>query len=246
MQAGENDSIAAPDVLGELEEIAVEQIVRNERNPRQTFRQETIERLATSISEVGLLVPITVYHDPKRKKTPYVLLDGECRLRAFRLSNREKIQALIVPKPSAKENAVRMFNIHMLREDWKEIETAWALQQIMEETGVTTEKDLQKMTGLSVDRIRNMKRVLQFPKQYQQMVAEGELPYQLLVEIDKNILAKRRAEIADSRILFAASQGANKIWTIEVGISCNYRCFHLRRAARDDPGIQGRYSDCPN
>jgi ParB/RepB/Spo0J family partition protein len=147
---------------------------------------------------VGVLVPITVYHDGRRSSTPYVLLDGERRLRAAKQINRATIPALVVPRPSPKENAVRMFNIHMLREDWREIETAWALEEIMNETGVRDDRDLQQLTGLSVDRIRNMKRVLDFPKSWQQRVAREEIPYQLLVELDKNVLSRRRNELEQS------------------------------------------------
>jgi ParB-like chromosome segregation protein Spo0J len=125
-----------------------------------------------------------------------VLLDGERRLRAAKQINRETIPALVVPRPSSKDNAVRMFNIHMLREDWREIETAWALEEIMKETGIREDRDLQHLTGLSVDRIRNMKRVLDFPKSWQQRVEREELPYQLLVELDKNVLSRRRQELA--------------------------------------------------
>ena len=90
-----------------------------------------------------------------------------------------------------------MFNIHMLREDWDEIETAWALEQIIAETGETSDQELQKITRLSVDRIRNMKRVLAFPKSMQMKVAEGELKYQFLVELDKNVLSKSKEKKND-------------------------------------------------
>ena len=165
----------------------------NPRNPRQTFDPRTIERLAASIEEIGLQVPITVYPDVERS-SGFILLDGERRFRAAKLINKQIIPALIVKAPDPNENAVRMFNIHMLREEWREIETTWALEQIMEETGTTADKDLQKLTGLSLDRIRNMKRVLSFPKGYQQKVARGELPFQFLVELDKNVLSRRRQE----------------------------------------------------
>jgi hypothetical protein len=83
-----------------------------------------------------------------------------------------------------------MFNIHMLREDWEEIETAWALQEIMEKAKTTNERDLHELTGLSVDRIRNMKRVLEYPRSIQEQVARGELKYQMLVELDKSVLSR--------------------------------------------------------
>lgn len=178
------------DTVGTLKEIPLDSITRNENNPRLTFEQRAIDRLAASIEEIGLLVPITVYHNPRNAKTPYILLDGERRFRAAKLINKPTIPALVVPRPSAKDNAVRMFNIHMLREDWEEIETAWALQQIMEETQIANERELHDLTGLSVDRIRNMKRVLEFPRAIQERVASGEVKYQMLVELDKSVLSR--------------------------------------------------------
>jgi ParB/RepB/Spo0J family partition protein len=178
------------DTVGDLREIALDAITRNENNPRLTFDERAIERLATSIEDIGLLVPITVYESSKSIKKPYTLLDGERRFRAAKLINKATIPALVVPRPTPRDNAVRMFNIHMLREDWEEIETAWALELIMEKAQTENERDLHELTGLSVDRIRNMKRVLEFPRSVQERVAKGELKYQMLVELDKNVLSR--------------------------------------------------------
>jgi ParB family transcriptional regulator, chromosome partitioning protein len=196
MPAGNKDPATAP--TGKLKSIRVDEITRNERNPRQTFDSARIEQLAASMQEIGLQVPITVYENPRSARFPYVLLDGERRFRAAKFNNWETIPALVVPPPSARENAVRMFNIHMLREDWEEIETAWALEQIIAETGIDSDRELQQITGLSVDRIRNMRRVLAFPKTVQNKVADGELKYQLLVELDKNVLSKSREKAKES------------------------------------------------
>lgn len=178
------------DTVGELKEIPIDSIIRNDGNPRLTFEERAIERLAASIEEIGLLVPITVYENPASASKPYTLLDGERRFRAAKLINKLAIPALVVPRPSRKDNAIRMFNIHMLREDWEEIETAWALEQIMEKAQVKGDRELHDLTGLSVDRIRNMKRVLAFPRAAQERVARGELRYQMLVELDKNVLSR--------------------------------------------------------
>tara|TARA_R110002110_G_scaffold379354_1_gene589870 strand:- start:1244 stop:2224 length:981 start_codon:yes stop_codon:yes gene_type:complete len=181
---------AGNQTVGKLQEVPIDSISKNEGNPRLTFEPRAIERLAASIEEIGLLVPITVYLNPKSKTPSYILLDGERRFRAAKSINKPTISALVVPRPSAKENAVRMFNIHMLREDWEEIETAWALEQIINETGISADRELHDLTGLSVDRIKNMKRVLAFPKAVQEKVSQGELRYQMLVELDKNVLAR--------------------------------------------------------
>lgn len=190
-------SLEAHNRTNELKPILIspDSIRANPRNPRQQFPRSSLDRLANSISEIGVLVPLTVYRDAdKRSNTEYVLLDGERRWRAAKEINYASVPAWVIAKPDGAQNAVRMFNIHMLREDWDELSTARALQQIMAETGETDDKRLQQLTGLSPDRIANMKRVLSFPEEYLKAVESGEVPYNLLVELDKAVLSRARAE----------------------------------------------------
>jgi ParB/RepB/Spo0J family partition protein len=174
------------------EEIPPANIRQNPRNPRLVFPQARIEALAESIAEVGLLVPLTVYHDPAKGEPEYVLLDGERRWRAATLINKPTVPAWVIPKPSGVDNTLRMFNIHMMRDEWGEMATALALKDIMAEFPDKNDVGLRKITGLGVDRIKNMRRVLNFPKEWQGKVLAEEIPFNLLVELDKAILAKKR------------------------------------------------------
>jgi ParB family transcriptional regulator, chromosome partitioning protein len=161
----------------------------NPENPRMYFHDDTIEQLAESIQLEGVLVPITVYED-KKGSSSHVLLDGERRWRAAKLINLPEMPAWVIPKPSGIENTIRMFNIHMLREEWDELPIAWAIEKLMEETGVEGIEELHKMTGLSRDRLRNIKILLAFPREQQKLVAEGKLSFNYLVELQKNVLTK--------------------------------------------------------
>jgi ParB family chromosome partitioning protein len=170
-----------------------EQIRANPSNPRLFFKQESIERLAVSISRKGVLVPITVYEDPQVDtagiETTHVLLDGERRWRAAGLVN-HAIPALVVGKPEGVENTLTMFNIHMQREEWSEIATAWALESVMAELQTQDVKTLRQATGLSGDRIRNMLIVLSFPRHYQELIAreDNPVPFNFFVELHKGVL----------------------------------------------------------
>jgi len=177
------------------DQIPPSQIRANPRNPRRKFPQHRIETLAESIATVGMLVPLTVYEDPEGGEggTKFVLLDGERRLRAARLNNLETVPSWIIPKPRGNaDNTLRMFNIHLMRDDWGDMATTLALKDIMDETGVTDEKELSRLTGLTKDTIRNMKRVLAFPESWQKRVLDDEVPFNLLVELDKAILSKKK------------------------------------------------------
>jgi len=171
--------------------LSPENIRANPKNPRMFFHEETIERLAESISQKGILVPLTVYEDKSGSKT-HVLLDGERRWRAAKLINLPSVPAWVIPKPSGVENTVRMFNIHMLREEWDELAIAWALEALMKELDTDSPEELHKRTGLSRDRIRNIKILLAFPKSEQRRVAAGKLSFNYLVELEKNVLGKLR------------------------------------------------------
>lgn len=176
--------------------ISPDRIRPNLENPRQFFPEKTIQRLADSIDQVGVLVPITVYEDPDGEGSTHVLLDGECRWRASVRINLPEIPAWVVDKPTGVDNALTMFNIHMLREEWTEIATAWALRKLIEELGTDDEKVLREKTGLSATRIRNMKIVLRFPPEYQELIAreDNKVVFNFFVELDKAILSWARKE----------------------------------------------------
>ena len=62
-----------------LEELPVDSIVPNPAQPRKTFDEESIEELARSIEQVGLIQPIVV----RKSGSVYELISGERRLRAI-------------------------------------------------------------------------------------------------------------------------------------------------------------------
>jgi ParB family transcriptional regulator, chromosome partitioning protein len=171
------------------ESLAPDRIAANPDNPRMFFHDDTIERLAESIQQEGMLVPLTVYEDARGSAT-HVLLDGERRWRASKLINLPTVPVWVIPKPSGVENTIRMFNIHMLREEWDELPIAWALEELMKKTGIQATEELHQITGLTRDRIRNIKILLAFPKSEQKLVANGKLSFNYLVELQKNVLTK--------------------------------------------------------
>jgi ParB family chromosome partitioning protein len=172
-------------------EIPPDQIRPNPHNPRRFFPDGPLRQLADSIEEVGVLVPITVYEDADAE-TSHVLLDGERRWRAAKEVNLPSVPAWVVTRPEGVENVLTMFSIHMLREQWSDIATTWALEALIEELGTDNGRMLQEKTGLSSSRIQQMKRVLKQPPEYQEMVATGELTFNFLVELDKHVLSASR------------------------------------------------------
>ena len=152
------------------EEIAVGAITPNPRQPRQAFDDETLEELAASIREVGLLQPIVV-----RRIMPgrYELVMGERRWRACQLAGLEHIPAIV--RGTSDDDMLRdalMENLH--REQLNPLEEAAAYQQLLDDFGATHE-ELARKVGRSRPHISNTIRLLQLPPTVQRRVAAGVL-----------------------------------------------------------------------
>ena len=152
-----------------LLEIPVGAIAPNPRQPRTDFADETIDALARSIQEVGVLQPIVV----RRGSEGYELVAGERRLRAARRAGLATIPAVI--RESDDTEALRealIENIH--REDLAPLEMAEAFRELLEELGVTQET-LAERLGVSRPHIANTIRLLSLPRGVQELLAEGRI-----------------------------------------------------------------------
>ena len=161
----------------------------NPANPRLLFPKEELDRLADSIDQEGILVPITVFARDGR----HVLVDGERRFRCARELGLEKVPALIVAEKSEHDVLVQMFNIHLVREPWRDIPTARALGRLAQEVSATegeepTDARLRTMTGLSVERVRQLRYVLTLPDEWQSYINENIIPLNFFWELKRNVI----------------------------------------------------------
>jgi ParB family transcriptional regulator, chromosome partitioning protein len=178
-----------------LESLEVAKIDANPANPRLHFPEEEIEQLTESIAKEGILVPVVVYPEGDG----YRLIDGERRWRCARDLGLETIPAVVTDPPDPRENLVRMFNIHMVREPWRDMPTAWALEKLIEQTGVTSERELADITGLSTEVIKRLRHALELPPEYQDYIDKGTIPLNFFWELKRNVidpLGKRRPALA--------------------------------------------------
>lgn len=152
-----------------LLEIPIGAIAPNPRQPRADFDDETLDALARSIQEVGVLQPVVV----RRASEGYELVAGERRLRAARRAGLATIPAVI--RESDDTEALRealIENIH--REDLGALELAEAFRELLEELGVTQET-LAERLGVSRPHIANTIRLLGLPQGVQELLAEGKI-----------------------------------------------------------------------
>ena len=151
-----------------LKEIPTSELIRNPLNPRMEFDPTTLEALKKSIAKVGILVPLTVYQRTVDGK--YCLVDGERRWRCAQALGLKTVPAVIIPEPDKKTNLLQMFSIHHLRVQWKLIWTALKLETLMLMMETTDEEELSSYTGMTRRKIDHCKRILHFPKKYQEIL----------------------------------------------------------------------------
>jgi ParB family chromosome partitioning protein len=152
-----------------LLEIPTGAIAPNPRQPRSDFDDESIDALARSIQEVGVLQPVIV----RRASEGYELVAGERRLRAARRAGLATIPAVV--RESDDTEALRealIENIH--REDLGPLELAEAFHELLEELGVTQEA-LAERLGMSRPHIANTIRLLGLPAGVQELLADGRI-----------------------------------------------------------------------
>ncbi len=191
----------AHNVTAELRELNISDVVPNDANPRLDFPQDELDRLTGSIDLEGVLVPIVVY--PRGDK--FVLVDGERRYRCARDLGHSKIPALITTERTEREVLQQMFNIHLIREPWRDIPTAKALQRLANEIEDSegrepNDAELRDLTGLSTERVRQLRYVVTLPDEWQDYIREETIPLNFFWELKKNVidaLRKNRPAIID-------------------------------------------------
>jgi ParB family transcriptional regulator, chromosome partitioning protein len=152
------------------EEIAVTAITPNPRQPRRSFDEDTLEELAESIRQVGLLQPVVV-----RAVAPgrYEIVMGERRWRAAQQAGLSEIGAIV--KQTQDDDMLRdalIENLH--RQQLDPLEEAAAYQQLLDDFGATHE-ELALKVGRSRPHITNTLRLLNLPPAVQKRVAAGVL-----------------------------------------------------------------------
>ncbi len=155
-------------IPSKLARILTEKIRSNPHNPRLLFDPIPLELLQDSIEEVGILVPLLVYESAKTKD--YVILDGERRWLCAKELGLPDVPANVIEEPSARDNILRMFNIHNVRESWELMPTALKLEIIIREINTDSELKLSQVTSLPRSTVRRCKTLLSFDKSYQDMM----------------------------------------------------------------------------
>lgn len=149
--------------------IPLAQITRNPNQPRETFPQEHIERLAASIKARGLIQPITLKPFGDR----YMIVAGECRFRAHQLLGCDAIEANVV---EIDDNEMQLQAIieNLQRQDMNPIEEARAYQSLTDR-GYSPQKIVDELGLNSTAFVVQRLTLLNLTAEVQRLVISGQL-----------------------------------------------------------------------
>jgi ParB family transcriptional regulator, chromosome partitioning protein len=165
------------------------EIQPNPYQPRASFSQEKIEKLAESIRKFGVNQPIIV----RKKETYYELIAGERRYRACLAANLESVPAII--KEVSDIDSLQIALVENLeREDLNPIEEAKGYSRLAEEFGMTHQM-IAESFGKSRSAITNLIRLLRLPEEVKDailsgLITEGHARSLLSLENTEDILEK--------------------------------------------------------
>jgi len=158
----------ADKVVGNIIELDLESIEINPFQPRTNFNEETLQELAKSIKELGVIQPITVR---KLDFNKYQLISGERRLRASKLIGLKSIPAYI-RLANDNESLVMALVENIQRHDLDPIEVAISYQRLIEEINLTQE-ELSERVGKKRSTIANYLRLLKLDPIIQTGMRDG-------------------------------------------------------------------------
>lgn len=171
--------------LSQLVELDIEMVVRDEDQPRKNFTKESLNELAASIKEHGVLQPIVVVKVGKN----YQIVAGERRWRASKLAGLEQIPAIV--RTLNAQNKLELSIIeNAQREDLNPIELATAYAKLKNQFNLSNEEIGQRV-GKSAGSIVNTMRLLKLPEEAKKAMQEHNLmegPMRPLISADPELV----------------------------------------------------------
>ena len=152
-----------------LKDIKLDDIIRDEEQPRREFSAEPLEALAASIKEHGVLQPIVV----TKEEGKYKIVAGERRWRASKIAGLEKIPAIV--RTLDAQNRLELSVIeNAQREDLNAIELATAYAKLQNQFNLSSE-EIAVRVGKSETSINNTMRLLSLPDDVKKIMVKERL-----------------------------------------------------------------------
>lgn len=149
--------------------VKISQVEPNREQPRKTFEEETLQELAESIRQFGIIQPLIV----QKKDKHYEIIAGERRWRAAKIAELKEVPVIV--KEYTEQEVMEISLIENIqRENLNPIEEALAYQKLLKEFNLKQE-DVANRVSKSRTAITNTMRLLKLDERVQTMVIEEEL-----------------------------------------------------------------------
>lgn len=145
-----------------INEIKIEDIKPNPNQPRRTFDEETLGELASSISELGVVQPLSVRD---MGDGTYQIIAGERRWRAAGIAGLKSVPAYVRSASDSEVTEMALIE-NIQREDLNAIEVALAFKNLIDTYNLTQER-LSERLGKKRATIANHLRLLKLPAEIQ-------------------------------------------------------------------------------
>ena len=163
------DDVMKTESSGSLS-LPISQVETCSSQPRKRFDDESLQELADSISQHGIIQPLTVR---KLSSGYYQIITGERRWRAARLAGLQEVPVIVIEADDRKAAELAMIE-NLQREDLNPMEEAAGFQSLIESYHMTQEEAAQRV-GKSRSAVTNALRLLGLTPSVRKLVEEGKL-----------------------------------------------------------------------
>lgn len=183
----------------DVRSIRIDAIDPDPEQPRKVFREESIDELAGSIRESGLLQPIRVRPDASRPGR-YVLIAGERRLRAAHRVPLVEIAAIVVEQRQGDERTrVEQAIENLQREDLSAVEEGQNFRNLLKAWGCS-QAELARKLSKSAAHISKMLAVADLDEETKAAIVSGKITYgDALRERDRRLAAAEAKPVPRAR-----------------------------------------------
>ena len=206
----------------DVTEIDIDEIRSNPYQPRKTFDIESLNELAKSITEYGIVQPIIV----KKSVKGYELVAGERRTKAAKIAGLKKIPAIIKDFDDQEMMEIALVE-NIQREDLNPIDEAASISNIIKLRGYTQDEFANKF-GKSRTYVTNILGLLKLPDEV------------------KRLVEKRNITMSHARVLSKMDDEGKVIDLAKKVITDNLSVHDLEKMSQEEKNIKPKISNKSN
>ena len=166
----EEDQVQEKPLKGEMiENVSVDQLSPGQYQPRKRFDEESLQELADSIIEQGLMQPVIV----RKSDNNFEIIAGERRWRAAKLAKLDTIPVIVREINDRTASIIALIE-NMQRVDLSSIEEAEGIKKMIDEFGMTHE-EASDAVGKSRSAVSNLLRLLQLTDFVKDKLNSGDI-----------------------------------------------------------------------